>query len=269
MIKWWQHQPSEFSQRFRTGFQRADGKHNSLSGKSFTQAVDGVTGQQPTAVYAAGEIVRIKQVHGGEIYFHPSGVISYFAHARKRLRPDSDRLWPRWGKGAAQAAYFGQKVALIEKEPELGGAAANTGTLPFKTLCETALYLSGFRQRGLYGIHLTVKDQVTARDFLYRERVVAEAERDRVSGNPDHHKVDQVPGKAEFMDAHTIKVSSRDGETSVMTGKAMLAATGSSPYCPPNSPFDHPRVFDSDTILQIEELPDSMLVAGGGVIGCE
>src|SRR5436190_13414143 len=79
---------------------------------------------------------------------------------------------PAGEKGAAQAAYFGKRVALIEKEPVLGGAAANTGTLPSKTLRESALYLSGFRQRGLYGINFKLKDQVTARDFLYRERLV-------------------------------------------------------------------------------------------------
>src|SRR5687768_7065006 len=71
---------------------------------------------------------------------------------------------PAGEKGAAQAAYFGKKVALIEKEPVLGGAAANTGTLPSKTLRESALYLSGFRQRGLYGISFSLKDKVTAQD---------------------------------------------------------------------------------------------------------
>jgi pyruvate/2-oxoglutarate dehydrogenase complex dihydrolipoamide dehydrogenase (E3) component len=62
---------------------------------------------------------------------------------------------PAGEKGAAQAAYFGKKVALIEKASALGGAAANTGTLPSKTLRETALYLSGFRQRGLHGVSLS------------------------------------------------------------------------------------------------------------------
>jgi NAD(P) transhydrogenase len=176
---------------------------------------------------------------------------------------------PAGEKGAAQAAYFGKKVALIEKQSDLGGAAANTGTLPSKTLRETALYLSGFKQRGLYGIHLTVKDRVTARDFLYRERLVAESERARVSDNLGRHKVELFTGQAEFVDAHTLQVKSPEGEATLLRGKVILIATGSTPYRPANLPFEHPGVFDSDTILQIEKLPDSMLVAGGGVIGCE
>ena len=77
---------------------------------------------------------------------------------------------PAGEKGAAQAAYFGKKVALVEKESVLGGAAANTGTLPSKTLRETALYLSGFRQRDLYGVNFSLKKKVTVQDFLFRER---------------------------------------------------------------------------------------------------
>src|ERR671938_1832378 len=84
---------------------------------------------------------------------------------------------PAGEKGAAQAAYFGKRVALIERESFLGGAAANTGTLPSKTLRETALVLSGFRQRDLTGLHIGLKKTVGVQDFLARERVVKDAER--------------------------------------------------------------------------------------------
>src|SRR5438105_3006875 len=97
---------------------------------------------------------------------------------------------PAGEKGAAQAAYFGKKVALIEKEPVLGGAAANTGTLPSKTLRETALYLSGFRNRALYGITFSLKEKVTARDFLYRERLIVQSERARIMENIRRHNID-------------------------------------------------------------------------------
>src|SRR5438128_6067612 len=96
---------------------------------------------------------------------------------------------PAGEKGAAQAAYFGKKVALIEKEPVLGGAAANTGTLPSKTLRETALFLSGFRHRELFGVQATLKERVTVRDFLVRERVLKETERARIQANLDRHGV--------------------------------------------------------------------------------
>src|SRR5882762_6402895 len=92
-------------------------------------------------------------------------------------------------KGAAQAAYFGKRVALIEKEPVLGGAAANTGTLPSKTLRETALYLSGFRNRALYGLDVKFKAKLTVRDLLARELLIKESERARIQENLKRHHV--------------------------------------------------------------------------------
>ena len=86
---------------------------------------------------------------------------------------------PAGEKGAAQAAYFGKSVALIEAQPALGGACANTGTLPSKTLRETALFLSGFRNRELYGLQFTLKQQVNVRDFMARERYICDTERAR------------------------------------------------------------------------------------------
>src|SRR5215210_3745684 len=91
---------------------------------------------------------------------------------------------PAGEKGAAQVAYFGKKVALVEKEgpPVLGGAAANTGTLPSKTLRETALFLSGFRRRELYGLNCGLRDteHVNIRDLMRREQRVREWERERI-----------------------------------------------------------------------------------------
>ena len=176
---------------------------------------------------------------------------------------------PAGEKGAAQAAYFGKRVALIEKEPVLGGAAANTGTLPSKTLRETALYLSGFRQRGLYGINLSLKDKVQARDFLYRERLVVQTERTRIMENLKRHQIDLYSGAAAFFDDHTITVTPERAEPVQLAGKVILIATGSHPFRPGNLPFHDPRVYDSDTILNIRDIPETMLIAGGGVVGCE
>lgn len=176
---------------------------------------------------------------------------------------------PAGEKGAAQAAYFGKRVALIEKADSLGGAAANTGTLPSKTLRETALYLSGFHQRGLYGVNFSLKDKVTARDFLFRERQVVETEHARIAENLKRHNVDVYKGAATFLDPHTIAVCSDGIERAQITGDFFLLATGSHPFRPPNLPFHDWRVYDSDTILNLHEIPRSMLVAGGGVIGCE
>jgi len=176
---------------------------------------------------------------------------------------------PAGEKAAARAAYFGKKVALVEKEPVLGGAAANTGTLPSKTLRETALFLSGFRNRELYGIQLRLKDKVTVRDFLARERLVKEQERARVMENLKRHKVTLFKGTASLHDAHTVCVQPSRCPPFLLRGNILLIATGSYPYRPPGFPFHDPRVYDSDTILTLHEIPASMLVVGGGVIGCE
>lgn len=176
---------------------------------------------------------------------------------------------PAGEKGAAQAAYFGKKVALIEKEPVLGGAAANTGTLPSKTLRETALYLSGFRKRELYGVNFSLKDQVTAKDFLYRERQVVASERARITENLKRHKVSLYSGTASFEDPHTLSVQPENASGVLIKADTFLIATGSHPFHPEVFPFYSPRVYDSDTILNLHDIPPTMLVAGGGVIGCE
>jgi len=176
---------------------------------------------------------------------------------------------PAGEKGAAQAAYFGKKVTMVEKASALGGAAANTGTLPSKTLRETALYLSGFRQRGLHGVTLGLSDQVTARDFLFHQQNVTETERSRIQANLERHHVDRYRGFASFTDPHAVSIAQDDGAAISLTADYFLIATGSRPHRPANFPFDDPRVYDSDTILTIRDIPKTMLIAGGGVIGCE
>jgi NAD(P) transhydrogenase len=176
---------------------------------------------------------------------------------------------PAGEKGAAKAAYFGKRVALVEKEPVLGGAAANTGTLPSKTLRETALFLAGFRRRELYGLRCGLKDRVTVRDFLSRERVCKEAERARIHANLKRHRVTLYKGTAAFLDPHTVAVRTHGCPELPLHGDVFLIATGSYPYRPPVFPFQDPRLLDSDTILTLHEIPSALLVVGGGIIGCE
>src|SRR5438552_696044 len=152
---------------------------------------------------------------------------------------------PAGEKGAAQAAYFGKKVALIEKENVLGGAAANTGTLPSKTLRETALLISGFRNRQLVGLEFTLKEKVTVRDFLVRERFVKDSERARVLENLRRHRVTLYVGTASFVDPHTIAIKPQRSRECHIEGQVILIATGSHPYRPDVFPFTDPRVYDS------------------------
>lgn len=170
-------------------------------------------------------------------------------------------------RGAAQAAYFGKSVALVEKESVPGGAMVNTGTLPSKTLRETALYLSGFRQRGLHGVDLTLSRRASVHDFLYRLEAVVTEERLRISANLEKHGVRTFHGTARFVDQHTIAIDGPNATT--LKAKHVLIATGSSPHRPPQFPFDHRRVYDSDEIVRVHDIPKSMVVVGGGVIGCE
>ena len=175
---------------------------------------------------------------------------------------------PGGEKGAAQAAYFGKRVALVEKEAVFGGAAANTGTLPSKTLRETSLFLSGFKHRQLSGIQLHQAKDVTVGTFLAHERSIKEAERGRIEANLVRHQIDIYQGTAGFVDAHTVRVKG-DGEERTLSAEVFLIATGSSPRLLPNIPYEDGRVYNSDTILNLARLPKAMCVVGGGVIGCE
>lgn len=175
---------------------------------------------------------------------------------------------PAGEKGAAQAAYFGKRVAVIERGVEPGGAAVHTGTLPSKTLRETALYLSGHRARELYGVAVKLDPDATVPHLMARKNAIAEAASLAIRQNLDRHKVTYVAGHARFTDAHTVRVSGPDGERDI-TGEHFLIATGSRPFRPPDIDFADDTIHDSDEVLGISKLPTSLTILGGGVIGCE
>jgi NAD(P) transhydrogenase len=176
---------------------------------------------------------------------------------------------PAGEKGAAQAAYFGKRVALIERAPHPGGAGINTGTVPSKTLRETALYFSGLGQHGLYGVDYQVKSHLTVKDFMYREQEVVRSLRQVVTENIVRHKIQLIRGQASFEDPHTLRVTRESEPDRLLSGNIILVATGSVPGRPKDIPFDDPRVHDSDEILEMVNLPRTMAVVGAGVIGCE
>jgi NAD(P) transhydrogenase len=175
---------------------------------------------------------------------------------------------PAGEKAGAQAAYFGKRVAVIEGGEHVGGSCINTGTVPSKTLRESALYFSGLKQRGLYGIDYSLKENLTVHDFMHHERAVVEMERQRILKNLAVHQIELVRGRASFDDAHTVSVNSADGVRQ-LRGEVILISTGSKPHRPAEITFDDVRVFDSDTFLRMGRIPQSLAVIGGGVIGCE
>jgi NAD(P) transhydrogenase len=183
---------------------------------------------------------------------------------------------PAGENGAATAASFGKRVAMVEKSPLVGGASANTGTLPSKTLRETALAISGLRARDLYGVDLSLRREATVADFMFHEQHVTANERQRVEQGLAHKGVMLYHGTASFVDPHTLRVvplgtdpRTASGGEVLLTAGTILIATGSSPVRPACFPFEHDRVHDSDEVLQLERLPKSMAVVGAGVIGCE
>jgi NAD(P) transhydrogenase len=166
------------------------------------------------------------------------------------------------------AAHIGlDVVALVEEAPTYGGIVANTA-IPGKAMRETALYLSGFRQRDLHGLTLTYDDTLTIERFMHRGRAVRRALDDWVGANLERHRVTVYHGRATFVDAYTLRV---DGgtEARLLEAGVILIATGSKPRRPPWFPSGEPRVYDADTIQQMERLPRSFTIVGGGTVGCE
>ncbi len=174
---------------------------------------------------------------------------------------------PAGEKAAVKAGYFGYRVALIEKEKNYGGAGVNTGTLPSKTLKETALYLSGKYDKGLFGVDRDIEREATVEDFLYRKNWIINTESEEVRQNLIRHKIDVFHGVASFESAHEVRV--KGDIEAVLSGDYIIIASGSYPFHPVNIPFDRKRVHDSDSILDIKHFPPSIAVLGAGVIGCE
>lgn len=170
--------------------------------------------------------------------------------------------------GAETAGALGKRVALVERSGMLGGAGINTGTIPSKTLRETALVLSGWKSRRLYGVDLSLQGQTTLDDIAWHARNVEAVERAHCAERLDLEHVTRLRGVASFLDPTTIRVVSDDGETTVR-GEKILIATGSSPVRPADFPFEDDRVHDSDEILAIKALPQKLVVIGAGVIGSE
>ena len=180
---------------------------------------------------------------------------------------------------ATTASSFNKKVALIDCHRELGGAGINTGTVPSKTLRETALALSGFKSRALYGVDLSLHRTVTVSDFLGHEEHVKDAFHRSIVQRLKSHQAEIYWGTASFIDANTLSVrlapegQGKDPgapaeEMQIRAGKTLIA-TGSSPVRPDLYHFGEGEIYDSDTILMLDRIPKKLAVIGAGVIGAE
>ncbi|MBV8215772.1 MAG: Si-specific NAD(P)(+) transhydrogenase [Verrucomicrobia bacterium] len=176
---------------------------------------------------------------------------------------------PAGAAGAWIAALLGKRVALVEKKQNLGGAGINTGTIPSKTLRETALALTGWRSRDLFGVDLSLRREATVDEFFHHEKRVTSNERDRWTEELTAAGVEIVHGTATFKDAHTVAVLDGPDQDRALRGDYILIATGSSPVRSGDIPFSDPRICDSNQILELTKVPKRLAVIGAGVIGAE
>ncbi len=176
---------------------------------------------------------------------------------------------PAGATGANSAAIFGAHVALIEKEQEIGGAGLNSGTVPSKTLRETALALSGWHSRRLLGVDLSLRREATVGDFMWHSQQVSGGERKTMEEKLRSNNVERFRGTANFIDPHTVRIVGVDGSEIRLSGKFILIATGSAPWHPPEFNFDDACVHDSNELLHLETMPKRLAVVGAGVIGSE
>jgi len=176
---------------------------------------------------------------------------------------------PAGQKAAIQAAKLGRRVAIIERGHTVGGVCVNTGTIPSKTLREAIVYLTGHTQRELYGQSYRLKDELTIDDLLWRSQHVVQQEVDVIRDQLVRNHVEIVPGSARFVDSQTLAVSSSESHERRLAGDVIVVAVGTVPARPPDVEFDQQTILDSDGVVGLEHVPDSVVVAGGGVIGIE
>ncbi len=177
---------------------------------------------------------------------------------------------PGGEKAAIQGAKLGKSVALVEREPFIGGAGIHTGTIPSKTLRETAVFLAGFRQRAVFGFQYTLKRDVTLGELMYRKSDVIRRQMEVTLDQLGRNNVEIIYGEGSFVDEHTVAVRPvLGGKAETLRGDIIVIATGTRPARPENVPFESEHIHDTDTILGLKGLPASLAIIGGGVIGCE
>ena len=175
---------------------------------------------------------------------------------------------PAGQKAAIQGAKVGKKVGIVERKKFVGGLCINSGTIPSKSLREAVLFLSGFRQRNLYGASYRVKKDITFEDLLFKCDHVVKAEQEVVQNQLIRNHVDYIVGNASFIEPHRLSIK-QDLETNEHSADYIMIAVGTEPSRPTGIPFDDTTIIDSDGLLALKQFPKSLTIVGGGVIGCE
>ncbi len=175
---------------------------------------------------------------------------------------------PAGHRAAIQGAKCGKQVAVVEMREVVGGTCINTGTIPSKTMREAVLHLSGFNYQNIYGINYRVKEKITMADLAFRVQHVIKTEIDVTQAQLSRNGIELLTGTASFVDPHTIRVQSSRGSAEYHAD-FIIIATGTKPAVSPKVPLNGRTIINSDQILQMPEIPKTMIVVGGGVIGVE
>ena len=175
---------------------------------------------------------------------------------------------PSGQRAAVQAAKLDRRTLLVECKAAVGGVCINTGTIPSKTMREAVLHLSGYNYRTLYGINYRVKEKITMADLAFRVQAVIKTEVDVTEAQLSRNGVDVVHGIARFEDAHKVHVDGAQTNT-VLEAERIIIAVGTRPATSPKVPINGRTIVNSDQILDLQDLPRTLIVVGGGVIGVE
>ena len=176
---------------------------------------------------------------------------------------------PAGKRAAIQACKIGKSVLLVEKQEIVGGVTVHTGTIPSKTLRETVLFLSGWRQRGIYGRSYKVKDNITASDLKQRLMATLTHEVEIIQHQLMRNNVEIQHGHARFIGENSISVEDYEGNLNEFSADKFVICVGTKTRRPEGIPFDGESIIDSDEILNLNRIPKKLLVVGGGVIGLE
>ncbi len=174
---------------------------------------------------------------------------------------------PGGQRAAINAVKAGKRVALVEKQ-SMGGVCINTGTIPSKTMREAVLHLSGFYDQSFYGANYHSKDQITMADLNFRVQRVIENEVSVIQDQLKRNGVDIYHGMAKFLDPHHLRVENNNGFAE-LEGEFVIVATGTKPAVNPKVPINGRNIINSDQILSMPQVPRTLIVVGGGVIGVE
>lgn len=175
---------------------------------------------------------------------------------------------PAGQRAAIAAAKLDRRVAIVDRRQCIGGVCVNTGTIPSKTLREAVLYLTGHRQKAVYGQHYRVKESITMEDLLIHSHRVIRNELDVIQSQMSRNGVRMLTGEARFEGPHQVVIS--DGRHAEhLTAAKIILAPGTEPARPKDTKLVDNRIIDSDGVLSLLEIPRTMTVVGGGIIGLE